>query len=319
MAPIYLLLSPNAIEKPGFPRAEGVQDTRKGINKPLTAAPEGPISPEPVHPARPPVTPSDAAPGRSAPVIEVAGLTKRYGAVTAVDGIDFAVGRGETAALLGANGAGKTTTIAMLLGLLLPDAGSIRILGEDMLRHRYRALARMNFSSPYVDLPRRLTVRQNLAVFARLYGVAAIGRRIAEIAEELELGVFLDRPSGALSAGQRSRVALAKALVNRPEVLLLDEPTASLDPDTADRIRGYLMAYQARHGTTILLASHNMAEVERMCSLVLIMRAGRIHDHGTPRELIARYGRTDLEQVFLEIAREGGDADGDTVRGRAAQ
>ncbi len=237
-------------------------------------------------------------------VIEVENLTKRYGAITAVDGISFAVRRGETAALLGTNGAGKTTTIAMLLGLLLPDTGSIRILGADMLSERYRALPRMNFSSPYVDLPRRLTVAQNLEIFARLYGVADIKARVREIAAELDMTALLDRPSGQLSAGQRSRVALGKALINRPDVLLLDEPTASLDPDTADRIRGYLTAYQANHGMTILLASHNMAEVERMCASVFIMRAGRIRDQGSPRELVARYGRANLEEVFLHIVRE---------------
>jgi ABC-2 type transport system ATP-binding protein len=237
-------------------------------------------------------------------VIEVENLTKHYGAITAVDGISFAVRRGETAALLGTNGAGKTTTIAMLLGLLLPDSGSIRILGADMLNERYRALPRMNFSSPYVDLPRRLTVAQNLEIFARLYGVADIKARVRDIAAELDMTTLLDRPSGQLSAGQRSRVALGKALINRPDVLLLDEPTASLDPDTADRIRGYLTAYQANHGMTILLASHNMAEVERMCASVFIMRAGRIRDQGSPRELVARYGRANLEEVFLHIVRE---------------
>jgi ABC-2 type transport system ATP-binding protein len=173
-----------------------------------------------------------------------------------------------------------------------------------MLANRYPALARMNFSSPYVDLPRRLTVRQNLEVFARLYGVAGVAARVREVAAELDMTALLARPSGELSAGQRSRVTLAKALINRPDVLLLDEPTASLDPDTADRIRGYLAAYQARHGTTILLASHNMAEVERMCSAVFIMRDGRIHDRGPPRDLVARYGRANLEEVFLHIVRE---------------
>jgi ABC-2 type transport system ATP-binding protein len=251
--------------------------------------------------------PADLPPetGESRPaVIEVDGLYKRYGAIVAVDGASFAVRRGETAALLGANGAGKTTTIAMLLGLLLPDAGSIRILGIDMLADRYRALPRMNFSSPYVDLPRRLTVAQNLEIFARLYGVRDVSGRVREIAGELEMTRLLDRPAGQLSAGQRSRVALAKALINRPEVLLLDEPTASLDPDTADRMRGYLMSFQQSRGMTILLASHNMSEVERMCSSVFIMRDGHIHDRGTPDELISRYGRRNLEEVFLHIVRD---------------
>jgi len=238
-----------------------------------------------------------------APVIVVEQLVKRYGDTVAVDGIDFAVGRGVTAALLGGNGAGKTTTIAMLLGLLLPTSGAVRVLGEDVLRHRYRILSRINFSSPYVDLPHRLTVRQNLAIYARLYGLAQRGERIAELARDLQIAALLDRPAGKLSAGQKTRVALAKALLNEPEVLLLDEPTASLDPDTGDWVRGYLEAYRDRTGATILLASHNMAEVERLCSQVLMMKEGKIVDRGSPDELIDRYGRTNLEEVFLHIAR----------------
>jgi ABC-2 type transport system ATP-binding protein len=193
----------------------------------------------------------------------------------------------------------------MLLGLLLPTAGRVRIFGEDMLRHRYRVLPRMNFSSPYVDLPHRLTVRQNLQVYGRLYGLSDLDARIAELAYDLQVSEFLDRPTGKLSAGQKTRVALAKALLNRPDLLLLDEPTASLDPDTADWVRGYLEAYRDRSGATILLASHNMGEVERLCSTVLMMRRGRIVDRGSPRELIERYGRDTLEQVFLHIARSG--------------
>jgi ABC-2 type transport system ATP-binding protein len=241
----------------------------------------------------------------SHPVILVSGLTKRFNGTTAVDGIDFAVPAGATAALLGGNGAGKTTTLAMLLGLLLPTAGRVRIFGEDMLRHRYRVLPRMNFSSPYVDLPHRLTVRQNLVVYGRLYGLSDLDTRIAELAHDLQVSEFLDRPTGKLSAGQKTRVALAKALLNQPELLLLDEPTASLDPDTGDWVRGYLEAYRDRSGATILLASHNMAEVERLCSSVMMMRRGRIVDRGSPRELIERYGRDTLEQVFLHIARSG--------------
>jgi ABC-2 type transport system ATP-binding protein len=239
------------------------------------------------------------------PIIRVRGLTKRYKDVVAVDGIDFDVAAGTTFALLGANGAGKTTTISMLLGVLLPTSGSIELLGEDMLRHRHRVLARINFSSPYVDLPRRLTVREVLKVYGGLYDLPNINARIAEVCEELQASAFLKRPLGDLSAGQRSRVALAKALLNRPEILLLDEPTASLDPDTADWIRSYLIDYQARTGAGILLASHNMAEVERMAADVAIMRAGRIVDRGSPADLIARYGRGDLEEVFLHIARNG--------------
>lgn len=237
------------------------------------------------------------------PAIEVEGLSKRFGAVRAVESISFTVERGSTCALLGANGAGKTTTLAMVLGLMTPSAGSARVLGVDMRRHRYRVLERMNYSSPYVDLPQRLSVRENLTVYARLYGLRDVRGRIARLAGELDLESLLDRPYRNMSAGQKTRVALAKALLNEPEVLLLDEPTASLDPDTADRLRSYLEAYQHRRHATVLLASHNMPEVERICDDVLMMRAGRIVDRGAPRELIARYGRDSLEQVFLDVAR----------------
>jgi ABC-2 type transport system ATP-binding protein len=236
-------------------------------------------------------------------VIAVENLTKRYDKVLAVDAISFSAARGATIGLLGGNGAGKTTTIAMMLGLLVPTAGSIRILGCDMARDRFTALARMNFSSPYIALPSRLTVAENLRVYGHLYDVHGIDRRIAELAEELDLGALLDRPSGNLSAGQKTRVALAKALINRPEVLLLDEPTASLDPDTGDQVRSWLERYRDQSGCTILLASHNMAEVERMCSDVLMMKQGRIVDRGSPAALLERYGRDDMEDVFLDIAR----------------
>lgn len=245
-------------------------------------------------------------------VLEVQSLRKEYSSrertVTAVDGIDFTIAAGQTVALLGGNGAGKTTTLSMLLGLLIPTSGSIRILGEDMVRHRYRVLPRMNFSSPYVELPHRLSVAQNLGIYARLYGVHDRKARIAGIAADMDIAALLDRPAGKLSAGQKTRVSLAKALLNRPEVLLLDEPTASLDPDTADWIRQYLKRYQQETGATILLASHNMQEVERLCDAVLMMRAGRIVDRGAPAELIARYGRQNLEEVFLDIARRPGSA-----------
>jgi ABC-2 type transport system ATP-binding protein len=236
-------------------------------------------------------------------VIAAASLSKRYGATLAVDSIDFRVPRGATVGLLGGNGAGKTTTIAMLLGLLIPTAGSIHILGHDMARDRFAALARMNFSSPYVALPSRLTVEQNLRVYCHLYDVKQPARRIAELSAELELGDLLPRPAGQLSAGQKTRVALAKSLINRPEVLLLDEPTASLDPDTGDLVRTWLERYRADSGCTILLASHNMAEVERLCSQVLMMKRGRIVDRGAPAELLERHHRDDLEEVFLDIAR----------------
>src|SRR5438477_1848927 len=241
----------------------------------------------------------------SEPVILVENLVKRYGSTLAVDGIGFAVERGVTTALLGGNGAGKTTTLSILLGLLLPTSGAVRIFGEDVLRHRYRVLPRMNFSSPYVDLPRRLTVRQNLVIYARLYGLPDRAARIASVAEDLKIVAFLDRRTGDLSAGQKTRVALAKALLNEPELLLLDEPTASLDPDSADWVRSYLETYRARTGATILLASHNMGEVERLCSDVMMMRQGRLVDRGSPQQLIDRYGRANLEEVFLDIARAG--------------
>jgi ABC-2 type transport system ATP-binding protein len=238
-----------------------------------------------------------------APAITVTGLTKRYGELLAVNDLSFALPAGTTTALLGANGAGKTTTIAMLLGLLEPSAGRITVLGEDMLKHRYRVLGRLNFSSPYVDLPARLTVRQNLRVYADLYGIPEAALRLAELAADLDLIPFLDRPTGRLSAGQKTRVMLAKALINQPELLLLDEPTASLDPDTADVMRSYLETYQRRRRATVLLASHNMAEVERLCSNVLMLKAGRLVDQGSPAALLQRYGRATLEQVFLDIAR----------------
>ena len=235
--------------------------------------------------------------------IRAEALTKRFDDVLAVDAIDFDVAAGGVTALLGGNGAGKTTTLAMLLGLLLPSSGSITVLGCDMVRERYRVLSQMNFSSPYVDLPKRLTVRQNLLVFARLYGVSQPARRVADLARELELEPFIDRPHGRLSSGQQTRVGIAKALVNEPRLLLLDEPTASLDPDTADWVRAYLRNYCARTGATILLASHNMAEVERLCQNVLMMKQGHIVDRGAPAALVARYGRQTLEEVFLDIAR----------------
>jgi ABC-2 type transport system ATP-binding protein len=249
--------------------------------------------------------------------IEVEGLSKWYGQVQAVKGIRFTVAQGATCALLGANGAGKTTTLAMLLGLLAPSAGQIRLLGQDLLTHRYRLLPRMNFSSPYVDLPQRLTVAEDLTVYARLYGVSKPKQRIAQLGEDLELTPFLRRPYRTLSAGQKTRVMLAKALLNRPELILLDEPTASLDPDSADRVRQYLGSYQRQSGATVLLASHNMTEVERIGTEVLMMRAGHIVDQGTPSALIAKYGRTTMEDVFLDIARNGGVAQESLAR-RAA-
>jgi len=240
--------------------------------------------------------------------LEVNDLCKRFGAVQAVEGLSLAVPRCSITALLGGNGAGKTTTMAMMLGLVLPSSGSIRIFGKNFARNRYRLLARMNFSSPYVDLPHRLTVRENLTVYARIYGVVGVRARIQQLAEDLDIVDFLKQPVGKLSAGQRTRVALAKALINNPELLLLDEPTASLDPDSADWVRSYLERWQAQSGATILLASHNMSEVERLCGQVFMLRRGRLVDSGSPNELIARYDRESLEEVFLDIARERPDA-----------
>ncbi|MCA0249048.1 MAG: ABC transporter ATP-binding protein [Proteobacteria bacterium] len=240
------------------------------------------------------------------PSIEVQHLRKVYGEVVAVDDLTFSVPRGTVLGLLGGNGAGKTTTIAMLLGLLEPTGGSINILGIDMLKRRYAALPRMNFSSPYVDLPHRLTVRQNLMFYGGLYGVKDLKARIIEVARQMQVEPFLDRQAGKLSAGQKTRVALAKALINKPDVLLLDEPTASLDPDTADWVRGYLEEYQHETHATILLASHNMGEVERLCDDVILLQSGKVFERGSPRELIERFGREDMEEVFLDMARGRG-------------
>jgi ABC-2 type transport system ATP-binding protein len=237
------------------------------------------------------------------PAIEVDRLVKVYKTTEAVAGIDFALAPGSITGLLGGNGAGKTTTIAMIMGLVTPTSGSVRVLGAEMPRQRYRVLHRMNFESPYVDMPMRLTVRQNLKVFGTIYAVADLNERIAQIAADFDLVELLDRPTGKLSAGQKTRVSLAKALLNRPDILLLDEPTASLDPDTADWVRGRLEHYRAERGATVLLASHNMAEVERLCERVIIMKKGRIEDDAPPATLLARYGRQTLEEVFLDVAR----------------
>jgi ABC-2 type transport system ATP-binding protein len=235
--------------------------------------------------------------------IEVAQLVKLYKTTRAVDGVSFRIARGSITGLLGGNGAGKTTTIAMIMGLVLPTSGHIQVLGCSTPEQSAEVLGRMNFESPYVDMPMRLTVRQNLTIFGRLYAVPNLRERIAKLAADLDLGDFLDRANGKLSAGQKTRVALAKALINQPELLLLDEPTASLDPDTADWIRRHLETYRKAHGATILLASHNMLEVERLCDRVIIMKRGRIEDDDTPDRIMARYNRTTMEEVFLDVAR----------------
>ncbi|HEX3503796.1 MAG TPA: ABC transporter ATP-binding protein [Xanthobacteraceae bacterium] len=247
------------------------------------------------------------------PPIEVDRLVKIYKTVPAVDGISFTLKAGSVTGLLGGNGAGKTTTIATIMGLVLPTSGRVAVLGAEMPKERYRVLHRMNFESPYVEVPMRLTVRQNLKVFGMLYGVEHLRERIAELARQLDLTDLLDRPTGRLSAGQKTRVALAKALINNPDVLLLDEPTASLDPDTADWVRGHLASYCRDRHATVLLASHNMNEVERLCERVIIMKRGRIEDDDSPAKLLARYGRSTLEEVFLDVAR------GEGIHSEAAQ
>ncbi|WP_375413668.1 ABC transporter ATP-binding protein [uncultured Bradyrhizobium sp.] len=235
--------------------------------------------------------------------IDVARLVKVFKTTRAVDDVSFRIARGSVTGLLGGNGAGKTTTIAMIMGLVLPTSGRVQVLGCAMPEQSAEVLGRMNFESPYVDMPMRLTVRQNLTIFGRLYAVANLRERIEQLAADLDLRDFLDRPNGKLSAGQKTRVALAKALINRPELLLLDEPTASLDPDTADWIRQHLISYRNTNNATILLASHNMLEVERLCDRVIIMKRGRIEDDDSPDNIMLRYNRATLEEVFLDVAR----------------
>ena len=243
------------------------------------------------------------------PPIAVERLVKIYKTVPAVDGISFTLATGTITALLGGNGAGKTTTIASIMGLITPTSGRVSVLGAQMPQQRYRVLQRMNFESPYVEVPMRLTVRQNLTVFGKLYDVDHLRERIAELGHELDLIDLLDRPTGNLSAGQKTRVPLAKALINTPDVLLLDEPTASLDPDTADWVRGRLERYCRDRHATVLLASHNMSEVERLCERVIMLKSGRIEDDDTPAHLLRHYGRNTLEEVFLDVARgNGGEA-----------
>jgi ABC-2 type transport system ATP-binding protein len=253
---------------------------------------------------------SDATPAQSPAVgpegsaaIEAAHLIKLYKTTRAVDDVSFRIARGSVTGLLGGNGAGKTTTIAMIMGLVLPTSGRVQVLGHAMPEESAEVLGRMNFESPYVDMPMRLTVRQNLTIFGRLYAVKDLAERIEQLASDLDLKDFLDRANGKLSAGQKTRVALAKALINQPELLLLDEPTASLDPDTADWVRQHLQDYRKRHDATILLASHNMLEVERLCDRVIIMKRGRVEDDDSPDQIMARYNRTTLEDVFLDVAR----------------
>jgi ABC-2 type transport system ATP-binding protein len=248
-------------------------------------------------------TSSPAPEPAGSPAIEVAHLVKVYKTTRAVDDVSFAIARGSITGLLGGNGAGKTTTIAMIMGLVLPTSGRVQVLGRSMPAQSAEVLGRMNFESPYVDMPMRLTVRQNLTIFGMLYAVANVRERIEALAADLDLRDILDRPTGKLSSGQKTRVSLAKALINRPELLLLDEPTASLDPDTADWIRQHIESYRQSNNATILLASHNMLEVERLCDRVIIMKRGRIEDDDTPSNIMLRYNRATLEEVFLDVAR----------------
>ncbi|MBY0429373.1 MAG: ABC transporter ATP-binding protein [Alphaproteobacteria bacterium] len=236
--------------------------------------------------------------------ISVSNLTKTFDGVNAVNAINFSVEAGQLVALLGSNGAGKTTTMMMLLGISLPTSGTAHILGHDMAKHRFDALPYMNFSSPYVDLPPTLTAAQNLKVYGDLYGVPNLKARIAELANALQFSEFLNKKFGSLSAGQKTRVSLAKALLNKPKVLLLDEPTASLDPDSADWVRSYLMHYQKETGACILMASHNMQEVERMADYVLLMHKGNIMHQGSVNALFAEFNRTNLEAIFLDVVRD---------------
>jgi len=222
-----------------------------------------------------------------------------------VDHLSFSLEKGSITALLGGNGAGKTTTLSMLLGLLEPSSGSIRLFGQDFIRDRFSVLGRINFSSPYVDLPQRLTVRENLLVYAKMYGVSRPRERVAEVASSFRMEELLDRRMRKLSSGQKTRASLAKAMINEPEFLLLDEPTASLDPDTTAWIRDLLGQYRKERGTTILFASHDMREVELLCDEALLMRKGKLVVKGSPKSLLEKFERDTLEEVFLQVNREG--------------
>lgn len=238
-------------------------------------------------------------------IIEVKNLVKKFGDVTAVDGISFSIEEGNITGLLGPNGAGKTTTIQMLLDLITPTSGDIIIFGKHMRDSREEILGKINFSSPYVALPNALKVRENLYTFARLYGVRTIRAKIEELVDFFDIRPLLDRKTATLSTGQLTRLNLTKALLNDPKLLLLDEPTASLDPDIADKTRQMLKRIQQEWGVTILYTSHNMKEIEELCERVIFINKGKITDKGTPQELIAKYGRKDMNEVFLSIVRKG--------------
>ncbi len=235
--------------------------------------------------------------------IEVINLSKIYKYKYAVKNINFKINENEMVGLLGPNGCGKTTTIGMILGLLKPTSGNVLINGKNIEKNKISLLHKMNFISPYIELPKKLKVKQNLIVYGKLYNVRELDDRIDFLASKLRLNELLNKITGELSSGQKNRVSLAKALINDPSVLLLDEPTASLDPETGDFVRTFLEDYKKEKKISVLLASHNMDEVKRLCDSVLMMKNGMIVDSGTPDELILKYGRKDLEEVFLEIAR----------------
>ena len=236
--------------------------------------------------------------------IQIKNLTKKFKNNLAVNNINFSIEKNNVLGLLGPNGCGKTTSIGMMLGLIKPTSGQIIIDNKNLESFkRNDILARINFASPYIELPKKLTVRQNLEVYGRLYGIKNRKERIEEISEDLDIKDFFDRQTGELSSGQKNRVSLAKSLINKPEILLLDEPTASLDPDIGDFVRSYIQDYKKKNKITILLASHNMDEVERLCDSVIMMRKGKIIDTGTCAELIQKHGRGNLEETFLKLAR----------------
>tara|TARA_B100000427_G_scaffold157637_1_gene130904 strand:- start:223 stop:954 length:732 start_codon:yes stop_codon:yes gene_type:complete len=236
--------------------------------------------------------------------IQIKNLTKKFKNNLAVNNINFSIEKNNVLGLLGPNGCGKTTSIGMMLGLIKPTSGQIIIDNKNLESFkRNDILARINFASPYIELPKKLTVRQNLEVYGRLYGIENRKERIEEISEDLDIKDFFDRQTGELSSGQKNRVSLAKSLINKPEILLLDEPTASLDPDIGDFVRTYIQSYSSKNKVTILLASHNMAEVERLCDSIIMMRSGKIIDRGTCKEIIDKHGRNNLEETFLKLAR----------------
>ncbi len=236
--------------------------------------------------------------------LEIISLSKNYNSKEAVKNISFKVNENEIIGILGPNGCGKTTTIGMILGLLKPTKGKVLINGLEIEKQRVELLNDLNFISPYIELPKKLTVKQNLEVYGRLYDVKKLGVKIDYLCEKLRLSEFINKITGELSSGQKNRVSLAKSIINDPSVLLLDEPTASLDPETGDFVRSFLEEYQKEKKTSILLASHNMSEVERLCSSVLMMNKGSIIDQGTPGELIKKHGRRNMEEVFLKLTRD---------------